>query len=67
MLAVGIALFILSVVVMVAIFMLAVVPVAYVGGLFLDGGRVPLTSGGSSGSREEYVQTRFGPRRKSDL
>ena len=60
--AVGIALFVFSIVAMVAIVMLAVVAVAFVGGLLL--GSPPASSGGEE---EEWVQTRFGPQRKRDL
>ena len=63
--AASIALFVFSIVAVVAIVMLAVVAVAFVAGLLL--GSPPASSGGEEEEEEEWVQTRFGPQRKSDL
>ncbi len=61
--AAGIALFVLSVVMLLAILMLTAVAVSLASGLFLEGrGRSATTgTGRSSGGGQEMVQTRYGP------
>ena len=59
--AAGIALFVLSAVVALAIFMLGCVAVTFVGGLIFDSRSVPSGSGGRRGRGQEMVQTRYGP------
>ena len=59
--AAGIALFVLSAVVALAIFMLGCVAVTFVGGLIFDGRPVTTGGGDSSGGGQEMVQTRYGP------